>query len=214
MSLYAIGDLHLSFDENIEKPMDIFGPQWQDHASRVKENWKECIHSDDVVIIPGDISWGLKLEEAMADFQWIDELPGKKVIIKGNHDLWWTSLTKMNRLFESITFLQNTCFEGEDYILCGTRGWVCPEDREFSTHDQKIYDREIGRLKLSLNEAKKLQQKRVDETGIHKVLIGALHYPPTADKKGISGFTQLFSEYGVTKVVYGHLHGKDVFSRG
>ena len=109
MSIYAIGDLHLSFDERIQKPMDIFGDLWADHSARVKENWRSKVRDGDTVLIPGDVSWGLRLDEALADFRWIHELPGRKVITKGNHDLWWTSINKMNQMFDDILFLQNHC---------------------------------------------------------------------------------------------------------
>lgn len=110
MKIFAIGDLHLSFDERIEKPMDVFGPRWVNHYQRVREHWEAMVGSEDVVIIPGDVSWGLRQEEALADFAWIHQLPGHKVITKGNHDLWWTSVTKLNKLYDDITFLQNHCF--------------------------------------------------------------------------------------------------------
>ena len=110
MKIFAIGDLHLSFDERIEKPMDVFGPRWVNHYQRVREHWEAMVDSEDVVIIPGDVSWGLRQEEALADFAWIHQLPGRKVITKGNHDLWWTSVTKLNKLYDDITFLQNHCF--------------------------------------------------------------------------------------------------------
>ena len=108
MKIYVIGDLHLALDPRIDKPMDVFGPAWANHDQRVKENWNAKIHEEDLVVLPGDISWGLKIEEAMADFEFIHNLPGKKVIFKGNHDLWWTGLKKMNALFESIQFVEKT----------------------------------------------------------------------------------------------------------
>jgi len=207
MSLYAIGDLHLSFDERIEKPMDIFGDSWVDHHERLKENWTEIIKDDDTVLIPGDVSWGLRFNEAMADFQWIHELPGHKVITKGNHDLWWTSISMMNKKFDDITFLQNHCYmiPDTDICICGTRGWICPGIEGFDEHDEKIYDRELIRLEFSLEEAKKLGAGEI---------IAALHYPPTNDKLQTSGFTDMLTKYGVTTCIYGHLHGKDAFKNG
>jgi predicted phosphohydrolase len=207
MSLYAIGDLHLSFDERIEKPMDIFGDSWLDHHERLKENWMEIIEEDDTVLIPGDVSWGLRFDEAMADFQWIHGLPGHKVITKGNHDLWWTSISKMNKIFDDITFLQNHCYliPGTGICICGTRGWICPGIEGFDEHDQKIYDRELLRLEFSLAEARKLGAEEI---------IAALHYPPTNDKLQTSGFTEMLSKYGVNTCIYGHLHGKEAFKNG
>lgn len=205
MNIYAIGDLHLSFDPRIEKPMDIFGSRWERHYEKVEEHWKRLVREDDVVILPGDISWGLRQDEAMADLTWIHELPGKKIITKGNHDLWWTTVTKLNRLFDDITFLQNKACLAGDTAVCGSRGWICPGTEGFDEHDRKIYNREILRLRLSLEEGK--------NSGA-KTLIAALHYPPTNDKMQGSGFTALMEEYGVKTCVYGHLHGKDAFKNG
>ena len=207
MSIYAIGDLHLSFDERIVKPMDIFGARWADHAARVKAAWEETVAQEDTVLIPGDISWGLRLDEAMADFRWIHELPGYKVITKGNHDLWWASINKLNSMYDDITFLQNHCYpvKGTDAVICGTRGWICPGTAGFDEHDRKIYERELLRLKFSLEEAKSMGAGYI---------IGALHYPPTNDRMQHSGFTELLSRYGARQCVYGHLHGEDAFRNG
>lgn len=206
MNIYAIGDLHLSFDERIQKPMDIFGGRWVHHDVKLKENWEKTIKEDDYVILAGDISWGLRLDEALADFEWIHHLPGKKIITKGNHDLWWSSISKLNKLYDDITFLQNTTYMIEDKIaICGTRGWICPGTDGFDGHDRKIFDREVLRLKLSLDEAKKKNPEYI---------IGVLHYPPTNDKFQPSAFTDLMAEYGVRKCVYGHLHGQEAFKNG
>ena len=206
MKIYAIGDTHLSLDPRIEKPMDIFGSRWVNHHIKLKENWESVITDDDYVIIAGDISWGLRLDEAMADFDWIHNLPGKKIITKGNHDLWWASIGKLNKLYDDVTFLQNRAFMADEKTaICATRGWICPGTEGFTEHDQKIYDRECLRLQLALDEAKKLNAETI---------IGVLHYPPTNDKFQPSGFTDLMSEYGVKKCVYGHLHGKDAFKNG
>ncbi|MGN0659177.1 MAG: metallophosphoesterase [Emergencia sp.] len=206
MKIFAIGDLHLSFDERIAKPMDIFGPRWINHHERVKEHWERLVGDEDLVIIPGDISWGLRQEEALADFAWIHALPGRKVITKGNHDLWWTGITKLNRLYDDMTFLQNHCYMADEHTaVCGTRGWICPGTEGFDSHDQKIYDREILRLRFSLEEAASAGAKTV---------IAALHYPPTNDKMQGSGFTDLLEEFGVKTCVYGHLHGKEAFRNG
>ena len=186
--------------------MDIFGPNWVNHYERVKKNWEDTVKEEDLVIIAGDVSWGLRQDEAMADLDWIHELPGTKVVIKGNHDLWWTSITKLNKLYDDMTFLQNHCYMTEDKTaVCGSRGWICPGTEGFDDHDRKIYERELLRLKFSLDEAKAGGARRI---------IGVLHYPPTNDKMQPSGFTELLSEYGAEICVYGHLHGREAFKNG
>lgn len=213
MSVFAIGDLHLSFGEVVEKPMDIYGGQWINHTKKVKENWEQLVKETDTVIIPGDISWGLRLSEAMADLMWIDQLPGQKVLLKGNHDLWWNSISKLSKLAESLHFVQNQCYAGSDFVVCGSRGWICPGESGFSAQDRKIYERELGRLKLSLDAGKRVRDKAAEE-GQELTLIGALHFPPTNEKLESSGFTELFEEYGATKVIFGHLHGVEAFKNG
>jgi len=205
MSIFVIADLHLSL--SVDKPMDIYGGQWVNHAERIKKNWMKLIKEEDTVIIPGDISWGLRLTEAMEDLKWIDDLPGKKVLFKGNHDLWWNSIGKLNKLFEHLTFIQNTYYETENHRICGSRGWTCPGESGFTQQDQKIYQRELGRLRLSLENAVKNGDSR-------KELIGVLHFPPTNEKLESSGFTDIFEEFGVKKVVYGHLHGREAYKNG
>ncbi len=200
MALYAIGDLHLSFSTN--KPMDVFGENWLDYEKKIEMNWRELVRDEDTVLIPGDISWAIKLSDALPDLEWIDKLPGKKILLRGNHDYWWTSLSKMNVLYESISFLQNNSYSYEDYAICGTRGWNCPSEYSFTSDDEKIYNRELIRLKLSLDDAKK--------RGFKKFIV-MMHYPPTNDKHDLSGFTEIFEEYNVEKVVYGHLHTKASF---
>lgn len=163
MSIYAIGDLHLSFDDIVEKPMDIFGQSWINHTDNLSRKWIETVSEEDTIIIAGDVSWGLKMSEATADFQWIHCLPGKKIVIKGNHDLWWTSVNKLNRIHEDMVFLQNHCYILEDGVtaICGTRGWICPGTDGFTDHDNKIYERELIRLKMSLDEAKKWEHRKL-----------------------------------------------------
>ena len=206
MKVFAIGDLHLSLDERIEKPMDIFGARWVNHHERVKEHWENLVGEADVVLIPGDISWGLREDEALADLAWIDALPGRKVLTKGNHDLWWTTVSRLNKHFTDMVFLQNKAVMiGEKTAICGSRGWICPGTDGFGEHDQKIYNREVLRMEMSLEDAKKQGADTI---------IAALHYPPTNDKHQASGFTDLMSRYGVKTCVYGHLHGKDAFKNG
>lgn len=205
MSIYAIADLHLSF--SAEKPMDIYGGEWVNHTEKLKKNWESIISEDDTVILPGDSSWALRFEDALVDLRWISELPGKKVFIKGNHDLWWNSVSKLNAQFQNMFFLQNTFYEAEGYAICGSRGWICPGDDDFTAQDEKIYQRELGRLRLSLESAAKAGYGKKTAGRI----IGVLHFPPASDNHGRSGFTELFGEYGVEKVVYGHLHGRDAY---
>ncbi|MDS0525567.1 metallophosphoesterase [Clostridium sp. SHJSY1] len=196
MALYAISDLHLAFNDN--KPMDIFGEKWNNHDQKIKENWIKKVREEDTVLIAGDISWAMKEEDSKADLQWIDSLPGKKIISKGNHDYWWGSISKLNSMFEKTKFLQNNYFVYNDYAICGTRGWICPGTERFTEKDNKIYLRELIRLRLSLDEAKK--------AGYDKFIV-MLHYPPTNEKFEESGFTSIIKEYDVEKVIYGHLHG-------
>ncbi len=182
--------------------MDIFGPGWKDYEKRIEENWRRDIAEDDLIIIPGDISWGLRREEAEADLAWIRALPGQKVLIKGNHDLWWQGITALNKYDPKMRFLQFDCACYEDVAICGSRGWICPGADAFKKEDEKIYRRELLRVEASLKAGK--------ASGA-KYLIGALHYPPTNEKKQPSEFTKLFEDYGVQQVVYGHLHGTDGF---
>ena len=153
MALYAISDLHLSF--STEKPMDIFGEKWSKHDEKIKENWFKLIKEEDTVLIAGDISWSMKADESLADLNWIDSLPGRKIISKGNHDDWWGSISKLNSMYENTKFIQNNFFTYKEYAICGTRGWVCPNSEKFTEKDKKIYERELIRLKLSLDAAKK-----------------------------------------------------------
>ncbi len=196
MALYAISDLHLAFND--DKPMDIFGEKWSRHDEKIKNNWIKKINEDDTILIAGDISWAMRAEDSMLDLQWIEDLPGKKIISKGNHDYWWGSITKLNSKFENTKFLQNNFYEYGEYAICGTRGWICPGTDRFNEKDKKIYLRELIRLRLSLDSAKK--------AGFNKFIV-MLHYPPTNEKFEESGFVEILKEYEVEKVIYGHLHG-------
>lgn len=206
MSVFVISDLHLAF--SVEKPMDIFGGAWINHTEKVKARWLDLIRPEDHVIIAGDISWGLHLAEAMDDLRWIEALPGTKYMVRGNHDLWWTSLSKMTGLFETIRFIQNVSYETDEFLIGGSRGWVCPGSEGFTPEDQKIYKRELIRLGMSLADMDKKDPQR------KKRRIGVLHFPPTNERLMDSGFMELFQQYGVSKVVYGHLHGKDAYKNG
>lgn len=201
MSLYGISDLHLAL--SVDKPMDVFGNGWKNYMERLKSNWESTVKPGDTVIVPGDISWATYLEQAFADFEFIDSLPGNKIISKGNHDYWWTTLNKLEKFvaksnFTSISFMHNNSFQLGNWLLCGTRGWKCPSDENFSLEDNKIYKRELQRLELSLKSA------AASDEGI----IAALHYPPFGSKKEPSGFVEIMAAYKVKKCIYGHLHGE------
>jgi predicted phosphohydrolase len=196
MGLYAISDLHLALSG--DKPMHVFGEHWLNHDEKIKNNWISKISSDDTVLIGGDISWSMKMEEGLKELEWIHKLPGRKILIKGNHDYWWTSITKLNSLYEDMKFIQNNFFTYEEYAICGSRGWICPGGENFTSKDEKIYSREVIRLKLSLEAAVKAGYKNI---------IAMIHYPPTSEKCSDTEFTKLFKEYKVEKVIYGHLHG-------
>ncbi|NEU03757.1 MULTISPECIES: metallophosphoesterase [Clostridium] len=196
MALYAISDLHLGF--NSEKPMDIFGEKWLNHDEKIKENWLKTISNEDVVLIAGDISWSMKVEEGKLDLDFINNLPGKKLLVRGNHDYWWSGIKKLNSMYDNMNFIQNNYFQYKDYAICGSRGWITPINSKFTTHDKKIYDREIIRLKLSLDSAKK--------DGFEKIIV-MLHYPPANNIEEENGFTEILNEYNVEKVIYGHIHG-------
>jgi len=203
VALYAIADTHLSF--TVEKPMDVFGGVWTDYIEKIRENWVALIKPEDVVILAGDITWAMRLEEADADFEFLDQLPGQKIVLKGNHDYWWSSVKKMQTRWPNFKFLYNNFQVYSDVAICGTRGWVCPGSNGFTEKDEAIYQRELLRLENSLKQAKAAGFQRI---------IGVLHYAPTNEKMESSGFTELFERYGVELVVYGHLHTEFGFKAG
>ena len=208
VKIWAIADTHLSFHEEVNKPMGVFGPGWENHAERLKAAWIERISPEDIVLIPGDISWGLRLEEALPDFAWLHELPGLKLISKGNHDLWWSRINYLNSLYDDIIFVQNDAYyvESENIAICATRGWPYPGSDEYSVHDEKIYRREGMRLGMGLESArKKSRDARI---------IAALHYPPAGTKCEPTDFTEALEEFGVWQCVYGHLHGANAYPSG
>ena len=218
MSIWAIGDLHLSRDPRIEKPMDIFGGSWVDHEERLKEIWLRLVGEDDLVILAGDISWALRLDEALEDLRWVDGLPGQKLIVKGNHDLWWTGISKVRaacRDMKTLHFLQHDAFAWGNAVIFGTRGWVCPGAKDYSEEeDGSVYRREVLRLQMSAAEAEILSRGSEAETGLTPYKIGVLHYPPMNETFEPSGFSETFGTAGVQKVVYGHLHGQQAFKNG
>lgn len=196
MAIFTIGDLHFSL--GCDKPMDIF-PGWGDYISRITQSWRDNVTDDDTVILAGDISWGMTLEQALPDFSYINELPGKKIILKGNHDYWWNSRKKMETFFEqngleTLSILHNNFIAVEDTAICGTRGW-CIEDS--APQDQKVSAREEGRLKTSLEAAK--------GSGLEPVVF--LHYPPVFRDEISGKMIDLMLQYNVKRCFYGHLHG-------
>ncbi len=197
MAIWAIADLHLSHDQS--KPMDIFGPEWQNHSDKIAANWNRLVGEEDLVIVAGDISWAMNLSDAAADLNWISALPGQKLLIRGNHDYWWSSIGKVRKaLPPGMTALQNDHFVFEGWAVCGTRGWICPGEEGFdSEHDEKIYRREVGRLQLSLESAARAGQEKI---------IAALHYPPFNRQSSPSNFTGLLEHFRVRHCVYGHIH--------
>lgn len=203
MALFALADLHFSFSTN--KPMDIFGENWKNHSQKIIENWKAVVTEEDTVLLPGDLSWGMRIAEAAADLDVIYQLPGRKILLGGNHDYWWKSSSKLEARYPGMRFLKNDFDTYEDWAICGTRGWLCPNDVRFTEQDKKIYEREQVRLRLSLDAAMR--------NGAEKIIL-MMHYPPMNDKKEDSAFTALFQEYPIQKVVYGHLHGAESHATG
>ena len=199
MKIYSISDLHL--DINNTKPMDVFGPVWQNYLDKIIADWNEKVNDEDVVILAGDYSWAMKLEEVAPDFNLLNQLKGYKIIIRGNHDYWWNSITKVRELLPAKTYaLQNDAIKIGEYIFCGNRGWIIPEGKTDNEENRKIYSRELVRTELSLKEAKTLQEN-------NEKIIFITHYPPFNNRVENSEMTKLFEDNGVYKVVFGHLHG-------
>lgn len=198
MNIYAISDLHLAPDES--KSMDVFGPKWENHFEKIKADWLSKVNTEDTVLIPGDHSWAMNIEEAKDNIAKICELPGKKILLKGNHDYWWSSLTKVRAIISNETYtLQNDCIVAGDYVICGTRGWILPSDKDFTQSDNKIFEREKIRLELSLSDAEK---KYPD-----KSIILMMHYPPVYKNQRETDFQKIIDKYNVKEVVFGHIHG-------
>jgi len=201
MAIYALSDLHLSL--GTDKPMDVFGDKWKDHAQRLEQNWNQVVVKDDFVLVPGDISWGINLDEALPDFRFIESLNGIKIISKGNHDYWWSTRRKFQAFldangFATISMLHNNAYRIGEYTVCGTRGWTDPGDPDFRDEDRKIFSREMERLRLSLEEGKRLGGR----------IIAMLHYPPFDSNHRPNDFAALLKKYGAEICVYGHIHGR------
>lgn len=196
MAVYALADLHLA--NAVAKPMDVFGPDWANHTEKIKTNWCNSVAEDDLVLLPGDISWAMTLKEAQPDLDWISELPGIKVMIRGNHDFWWNGIQKVRKVLgPSLYAMQNDVFTYGNLAICGTRGWVLPSHPKFGPEDEVVYRREGERLRLGLQAA--------SQQGLP--IVTMLHYPPCSYLGEATLFTELLAEYGVQLCVYGHLHG-------
>lgn len=203
MSLFAMSDLHLSHFK--EKPMDIFDEIWLNHTDKILNNWNKIVTNNDTVIVNGDLSWGMSMDEARLDLDFISNLNGRKIIIQGNHDYYWNSTSKLNAMYNNMFFLKNNYTVYNNYAVCGTKGWICPGDTRYDAHDNKIYLREVGRLKLSLDMAVKNGYKGGN-------IIVAMHFPPTNDNCENSLFVDTQKEYNIKKVIYGHLHGANKYN--
>jgi len=213
MKIFAVSDLHLSFQKPfnreapppLTKPMNIFGGQWDDYPCRLADNWRKTVADEDTVLIPGDISWAMDLKGAVHDLAYIGDLPGKKIICRGNHDYWWDGIGKVrSSLPFGMSALQHDAILAGGFAICATRGWLLPGHNDFKeSEDRKIYDRELIRLEFALEAA----------TALNAPIIVMLHYPPMDEKHGESDFTRMLEKYDVKYCVYGHIHGDkaDVF---
>jgi predicted phosphohydrolase len=196
MSIFAISDIHLSLGE--EKPMDVF-EGWADYTERLKTNWRKLVKDEDTVVIAGDISWAMKLEETLTDFRYLHELPGKKLLLKGNHDYWWTTKTKIDNYLllnglNDISIIFNSAIKVDQYGICGTRGWMI---NSRSDEDLKIINRESGRLERSISEA--------EEMGVEPLVF--MHYPPVYQNNAVDQFISILTAHNIKDCYYGHIHG-------
>lgn len=201
MKIFAISDLHLSI--NNPKPMDIFGPAWEGYLDKIIDDWNSKVGDDDIVLISGDISWAMQFENAKPDLDLICNLKGTKIILKGNHDYWWSSISELREYLHNNTYaIQNDAYKFGDFVICGSRGWI-PFDNGFKSElDEKIYKREIIRMELSLRSAKTLK------TNNEKIVV-MTHFPPYNYRLENNEMIELFKKYDVDVVVYGHLHNED-----
>ena len=206
MRLWAIGDLHLPGGD--KKPMDVFGGHWKNHFEKISQDWREKVSESDVVLIPGDISWAISLDKALQDLETISELPGTIVILKGNHDYWWNSLTQLRmRLPANMYAVQNDAVRFGNLVIAGTRGWIIPSSANSQPDDQvqRIYNREVLRLGMSLDQAAVL-------AGDGCPIVAMMHYPPVTQDtvRTGTGFTETLTARGIRECVYGHLHGNAI----
>lgn len=208
MSLYVIGDLHLS--KSTEKPMDVFGPRWDGYMEKIEEEWRKTIAEDDTVVIAGDVSWAMTNEELKPDFDLIESLPGRKIILKGNHDYWWQTMTKLQAFvrkngYKTIEFLHNNAYETEDFIICGTRGWY-NDDKATpirGADSRKIIAREVERIKHTVAAGRELMEK----SGKEKEMIMFLHFPAIFKGYMCDEIIMELYKAGIRRCYYGHIHG-------
>lgn len=207
MSVFVIADLHLDTRSN-QKSMEVFGNRWNGYVNKIQKNWNKIVTDSDTVIIPGDISWALTLEAALHDLQWIDALPGRKILMKGNHDFWWSTASKMQKFFcenciNTIDILNNNAIEVENYVLAGSRGWFTDRSMQTASQDvdyAKIINREVIRLKMSLDAAKKLRENS------EKEILVFLHFPPVWGDFRCEEILALLKEYEIRRCYFGHIH--------
>ena len=199
LKIFAISDLHLSI--NNPKPMDIFGPAWDDYIEKIIKDWNEKVSDEDIVLLCGDLSWAMRLEDAKVDINLIGKLKGKKILLRGNHDYWWSTISKVRGILpQNMYAIQNDSMIIDNYIFCGTRGWIV-DNSKMTLNDKKILDRELIRLEMSLKQAKEKQTE-------NQKIVCLMHFPPFDKNNNPTAFTTLIEKYGVDIVVYGHLHGK------
>jgi len=200
MKIFAIADTHLS-GKPPAKPMSVFGDHWLDHWEKIKADWLARVAPGDTVLVAGDISWAMTQPDALADLAALAALPGKKILVRGNHDYWWQTLAKMTAATAGrLTFLHNPFAPAGEWGVCGSRGCLCPGDPAFTAADDPIYQRELGRVRASLTAAR--------DAGFGRLIL-MLHYPPRFGT-GTSGFTDLMAEFGVAICVFGHLHNEGI----
>lgn len=199
--MFALADLHLSLSG--AKPMDVFGELWRGHPRKMAESWDAIVRADDVVLLPGDLSWARSLVEAAPDLAWIGERPGRKLLLRGNHDAWWSSLSQVRKALPSpCEPLQNAAAQACGRVIVGTRGWTAPEDPSATPQDAVVFARELARLRLSVADADRRFGRALPRTAM-------LHYPPWLEGRPPTALVQVLRDAGVTECVYGHLHGED-----
>ena len=197
--IFTIADLHLPL--GIDKPMDVFGQSWENYVERLQSNWQSVVGEKDTVVIPGDFSWATYIDQSKRDFDFLESLNGRKIILKGNHDYWWTTMAKLDEFvkkngYNTISFLHNNAYEAEGISICGTRGWLCPGCSGYKESSEKYFNREVARLEISLKTA------TTDDKYVFT------HYPPMSNMCQCNAFVDMMKKYNVKKCFYGHLHGK------